>query len=170
MPFDLAVAGRTHTVAVARDGERFIVTVDGRSWPVDAVRVAPGTLSLIVEGIRGRESFEVTVATDPRTGDLSVQVGANTVVVGRNGRQRSSRKDGDGPHSGPQQVVAGMPGKIVKVLVSAGDQVRAGQGLVVIEAMKMENELRAARDGRVAEVRAREAMSVEAGAVLVVIE
>jgi biotin carboxyl carrier protein len=62
-----------------------------------------------------------------------------------------------------------MPGKIVRVLVKPGDPVRARQGLVVIEAMKMENELRAARDGTVTEVQAREAMSVDAGTVLVVI-
>jgi biotin carboxyl carrier protein len=63
-----------------------------------------------------------------------------------------------------------MPGRVVKVLVKIGDRVKAGQGLVVIEAMKMENELRAARDGKVVDVRAREATSVEAGALLVVIE
>jgi len=71
--------------------------------------------------------------------------------------------------TGPQRVVAPMPGKVVRVLVKPGDPVRARQGLVVIEAMKMENELRAARDGTVTEVQAREAMSVEAGTLLVVI-
>jgi biotin carboxyl carrier protein len=65
--------------------------------------------------------------------------------------------------------VAPMPGKIVRVLVEPGDRVRARQALVVIEAMKMENELRAARDGTVAEVQAREEMSVDAGTLLVVI-
>ena len=62
-----------------------------------------------------------------------------------------------------------MPGKVVRVLVKSGDVVHARQGLVVIEAMKMENELRAARAGTVTEVPAREAMSVEAGTLLVVI-
>ncbi len=62
-----------------------------------------------------------------------------------------------------------MPGKIVRVLVKPGDRVRARQAVVVIEAMKMENELRAARDGTVAEVPAIEAMSVDAGTLLVVI-
>jgi biotin carboxyl carrier protein len=92
------------------------------------------------------------------------------MTVGLNGRRRWGRKD-DGGHaaSGPQRVVAPMPGKIVRVLVKPGDPVRARQGLVVIEAMKMENELRAARDGTVTEVQAREAMSVDAGTVLVVI-
>jgi biotin carboxyl carrier protein len=67
-------------------------------------------------------------------------------------------------------VIAPMPGRIVKVLVKAGDRVARGQGLVVVEAMKMENELRAPREGTVAAVRVSEGMSVEASAVLVVVE
>ena len=72
--------------------------------------------------------------------------------------------------SGPAPVVAPMPGLIVRVNVAPGDAVRAGQGVVVIEAMKMENELRATRDGTVAGVHAREGASVDAGTLLVVIQ
>ena len=72
--------------------------------------------------------------------------------------------------SGPQRVVSPMPGKIVRVLVKAGDPVTAKQGLVVVEAMKMENELRAARDGRVRELSVAEGQSVDAGTVLLVVE
>jgi biotin carboxyl carrier protein len=67
-------------------------------------------------------------------------------------------------------VVAPMPGRIVKVLVKAGDRVAGGQGLVVVEAMKMENELRATGNGTVASVQVTEGMSVEANTVLVVVE
>jgi biotin carboxyl carrier protein len=63
-----------------------------------------------------------------------------------------------------------MPGKVVRVLVATGDTVRARQPVVVVEAMKMENELRASRGGTVAEVHARQGMSVDAGALLVVIQ
>ena len=63
-----------------------------------------------------------------------------------------------------------MPGKVVRVLVKPGDEVKARQGLVVVEAMKMENELRAARDGRVRDVGVAEGQSVDAGAVLLVVE
>ena len=72
--------------------------------------------------------------------------------------------------AGPQQVTAPMPGKVVRLLVSAGDEVQLRQGLVVVEAMKMENELRAAKAGRVREVFVREGQSVEAGTPLVVVE
>ena len=72
--------------------------------------------------------------------------------------------------SGPARIVAPMPGRLVRVLVSTGQDVQAGQGLVVVEAMKMENEIRAPRSGRVKDVPAREGQAVEAGALLVVVE
>ena len=71
---------------------------------------------------------------------------------------------------GPAAPVAPMPGKIVRVLVKAGDSVGPRQPVVVVEAMKMENELRASREGTVAEIHAREGMSVDAGALLLVIQ
>jgi biotin carboxyl carrier protein len=63
-----------------------------------------------------------------------------------------------------------MPGKVVKMLVKPGDEVKARQGLVVVEAMKMENEIRSPKDGRVADVLVTEGASVEAGRLLVVVE
>jgi biotin carboxyl carrier protein len=72
--------------------------------------------------------------------------------------------------AGAARLLAPMPGRIVRVLAEAGQQVEAGQGLVVMEAMKMENELRAPRAGRVAEVHALEGQTVETGALLAVVE
>jgi biotin carboxyl carrier protein len=86
-------------------------------------------------------------------------------------RQRRGRR-GDqeaGADSQPRTIVAPMPGRIVKVLVKPGEAVQARQGLIVVEAMKMENELRAPRDGTVEDVRVAEGSSVEANAVLVVL-
>lgn len=73
-------------------------------------------------------------------------------------------------NEGRQSIVAPIPGRVVRVLVMPGDRVSAGQGVVVVEAMKMENELRSPKDGVVREVKAREGTAVEAGAVLAVIE
>jgi biotin carboxyl carrier protein len=72
--------------------------------------------------------------------------------------------------AGPRSIVSPMPGRIVKVLVRAGETVAAQQGLIVVEAMKMENELRAPRAGRVTSVKVGEGTSVERGAVLIVME
>ena len=144
-------------------------------WHVDAAR--PGgsnnarTLSLIVgQGT----SYEVSVTPGAATGLLNVRVGTMPFEVALNARRRRGRQDGrddrQGGGSGPQRIVAPMPGKIVRVAVIAGSAVRARQTVVVIEAMKMENELRASRDGTVGELRAREGASVEAGELLVVIQ
>jgi biotin carboxyl carrier protein len=90
------------------------------------------------------------------------------VLTGAAGR--FGRGGGGAVAAGTQQVLAPMPGKVVKVLVKPGDDVKARQGLVVVEAMKMENELRSPKDGRVAEVLVTEGASVEAGRLLVVVE
>jgi biotin carboxyl carrier protein len=71
---------------------------------------------------------------------------------------------------GKQLIVAPMPGKVVKVLVKVGDEVKQGQGLVVVEAMKMENELKSPKDGKVVELFAKEGTAVENNAKLVVVE
>jgi biotin carboxyl carrier protein len=115
-------------------------------------------------------SFDVTVAGDAAAGQLAVHVGPSVVPVALNGRRHSGRKE-EGGHSGsgPQRLLAPMPGKVVRVLVNKGDSVRARQPIVVIEAMKMENELRASRDGVVLELPAASGQSVEAGMLLAVV-
>jgi len=92
------------------------------------------------------------------------------VPVALNGRKRSGRKE-DEAHSGsgPQRLLAPMPGKLVRVLVKKGDAVRARQAIAVIEAMKMENELRAGRDGVVVELPVSGGQSVEAGTLIAVV-
>ena len=76
---------------------------------------------------------------------------------------------GKAAHKGPLKLMAPMPGKIVKVLVHVGDKVEAGAGVLVMEAMKMENELKTSRAGTVQEIRVREGQAVEMGAVLLVV-
>jgi biotin carboxyl carrier protein len=176
MQYDIDIAGQRRHVVVTRDGDAFTVAVDGRSWQVDAARIGTGILSLLMSrrtpppAADAWTSHEVTIAADPSSGDLTVRVGDAPLTVGLDTRRRAGRKD-DGAHAGagPQRIVAPMPGKVVRVLVRIGDVVAPRQGLVVVEAMKMENELRAARSGTVTEVQAREAMSVDTGTLLVVI-
>jgi biotin carboxyl carrier protein len=119
-------------------------------------------------------SHEVSVVEGRDPGDLEVYLRAGVVhakVSGAPGQKRRPAGDGAGATvTGPQRLVAPMPGKIVRVLVQVGDTVVARQGLVVVEAMKMENELRAARDGRVKEVHVAEGAPVEAGRLLLVVE
>jgi biotin carboxyl carrier protein len=185
MILDIAVGDRVRTVSVVRKGALLHVTLDGRLHVVDARRVSDNALSMLIQNGQppAQRSIDAAFASRPHLrhgsggqadgGDFEVHLLGRAIAVeirqgGSFGRQR---KEGAGAHGGgPQRVTAPMPGKIVRLLVKAGDEVKAKQGLVVVEAMKMENELRAARDGRVREVPAAEGQSVEAGAVLLIVE
>jgi|SRR5436190_7078714 len=170
MRFEVDVGGRVRQVVATPAGDGFAVTVDGKPFHVDAVRVDDYTLSLLVDRVHSREVVITPEAASPAGSPLTVRVGAAPLAVILNGRRRGTGREGPAARSGPQRVVAPMPGKVIRVAVAAGDSVRAGQPLVVVEAMKMENELRAGRDGTVADVPAREGMLVEAGTLLVVIQ
>jgi len=172
MNFKIEINGRPHTVKVERTGSRFRVESDGRVDVVDVARVDRTTLSLLLDGDR-QASHEVTLLAGREPGDVEVYLRAGVVrarVAGAPGQKRWSAKGGVLGGVGPQRVTAPMPGKIVKVLVKPGDAVAPRQGLVVIEAMKMENELRAAREGQVKDVHVVEGDLVEAGRLLTVIE
>ena len=177
MQYEVEVGGRRRQVVVTRTGGTFAVAVDGHTRRVDAARIDAQTLSLVVDSVWPenasvrRSGYEVSVTPDPIGGQLVVHVGAIPVAVALNGRRRRDRTDdGRASGSGPQRLVAPMAGKVVRVLVTTGDTVRPRQPVVVVEAMKMENELRASREGTVAEIHAHEGMSVDAGALLIVIQ
>lgn len=168
MQYEIEAGGRLRHVTVSRTGDGFAVSVDGRLHQVDFARIDAYTLSLIVDTAWQRDTV---VVPETGTGRLVVLIGGVPVAVRLNARRSRGGRHGGAPAaSGPLRIVAPMPGKVVRVLVKAGDAVRARQPVVVVEAMKMENELRADRDGTVAEIHAREGMSVEAGALLIVIQ
>ena len=179
---EIAGSGTRHTVEARRDGEGWIVTLDGRALAVDAVHV-DGRWSLligpsVVSGVSrtgigpAARSYEVSVEA-PDAGESLVCVNGHTVPLAiadpREAFATRSHAAGGGD-ARSANVAAPMPGRVVKVLVKSGETVAARQPLVIVEAMKMENELRAPRAGTVAEVRVREGQSVEANAVLVVLE
>ena len=147
----------------------FKVTVDGTTTVVDAERVGHFGLSLLFPE-DGHVSGAVQLAPTAKVGERLAVWNGISVPVMLNGRRHASRGGTSGRADGEQKVVAPMPGRVVRVLVSEGDEVEARQPVVVIEAMKMENELRAPAAGRVREVAASPGTSVEAGRVLVVIE
>jgi biotin carboxyl carrier protein len=170
--YEVEVNGRIRRVFLQRTGGRFVVSVDGRTRHVDVARPGVGgntaarTLSLIVEP---GATFDIGIVPGAVTGLLSVRVGAVSCAVALNAGRSRRQHDEPDHGSGPQRLVAPMPGKIVRVAVTPGESVRARQTVVVIEAMKMENELRSGRAGTVGELHVREGALVEAGELLVVI-
>ena len=168
MHYEVEIGGRVRQVAVVRTGDIFAVTLDGHTRQVDVARIDAHTLSLVVDGVW---LHDVTVSPEPGTGRLIALVGSTPVPVILNDRRRGRRgEDGGAAGSGPQRLHAPMPGKVVRILFKIGDTVKARQPVVVVEAMKMENEVRAGRDGTVAEIHTREGASVDAGTLLVVIQ
>jgi biotin carboxyl carrier protein len=175
--FEIEVNGRTRTVSVERLklGGGFRVIVDGTPHLVDAVRVDGGALSFIqLDGEQsgptgaGGRSHRVAV-TEGASGELTLTQADGLVRATVNGR-RSRRGGQVAGAAGEQRIVAPMPGKVLRVLVQPGQDVAARQPLVVVEAMKMENELSSPRAGRVKDVVAVEGQSVEAGRVLIIVE
>ena len=168
MQYEFEIGGRRRQVVVTRTGDGFAVTVDGHTHHVDVARIGAHTLSLIVDNVWPADT---SITADRARGQMTVHVAGMAVPVALNAGRRYGRKDdGAGAGSGPQRLAAPMPGKIVRVPVAVGDSVHARQPVMVVEAMKMENELRASRDGTVAEIHVHEGMSVDAGALLIVIQ
>ncbi len=165
MRLEVEVGGRRRDVALERRGRAFVATIDGTPLTVDAVPLAGGRWSIREPG-SGRQ-WEVVLVRSGSGAIEALIAGARVPVRARPAGDRPDRSAGA---DGPARLAAPMPGKVVKLLVAVGQAVQARQGLVVVEAMKMENELRAARDGVVREILVAEGASVEAGAPLVVIE
>ena len=138
-------------------------TVDGRVVEADAIRISRGTYSILLGG----RSLEV-IAEESSNGLLLRSNGREFQVEILDPRSWRRRRGAGIELEGRQQLIAPMPGKIVRVLVAAGQQVNAGQGLLVIEAMKMQNEIRSPKSGTVEKL-AREGQTVNAGEVLAIV-
>jgi len=130
----------------------------------EAVQAEPGVYSVLMEG----RSYEARV--EPGAAALVVVIDGRRFEIEIRDPRRYRGKDARHGAEGPQSVTAPMPGKVVRVIASAGSAVTAGQALLVVEAMKMQNELRAPKAGTVAAIPVREGDTVAAGAVLAIIE
>lgn len=165
MKFEVRIGERTRAVELTRNGASWQVALDGRTVDADAKEIEPNVFSVLLNGA----SHEIRV-TALGEGMLSVQTAqeefAAEVVDPRAWR---GRRHGHVEAEGRQQITAPMPGKVVRVLVQAGQRVEAGQGLLVVEAMKMQNEIRSPKTGTVERLLAKEGEPVNAGEVLVVV-
>jgi biotin carboxyl carrier protein len=160
--FDATVEGRTIRVEVRGGDGRYSLSLDGSPIEADMVPLGRHFASLLVAGC----SHEVGIEKGPEGFVIQFPGEAVSVVLAE--AARSAAVPARKAH-GPARLTAPMPGRVVRVLEAAGAQVAAGQGLVVIEAMKMENELVSPRDGRVLEVAVLEGQAVEAGALLALV-
>lgn len=157
MKLDVTMSGREARIEFSLDGFRID---DGPERQVSADEVQPGTYSVLMDG----RSY------DARVDGSAVTVCGRRFEIEVRDPRRWNRQRAGGSHAGVQHVAAPMPGKVVRVLVAVGDHVDAGQGIAVVEAMKMQNEMKAARPGTVVSINAKPGDAVTAGEVLATIE
>src|SRR4051812_33441645 len=137
MVYEVIVDGKPHKLELRRSEGAWKCRIDGRETSVDAMVARPDVLSLLIDG----RSYEIK--REQIAGDLHLWVGSQRFEVElRDPRSLGSRREGGGAGSGPRKLAAPMPGKIVRVLVAEKAEVEAGQGIVVVEAMKMQNEIK----------------------------
>jgi biotin carboxyl carrier protein len=165
MKFEAEVGGTTVPIEITGEAGRYRVVVDGAEMAVDARRAGEGLWSILLEAASHVASVSEQdgvslVEVDGETYSIRVEEESRYIIRTRGGRAAS----------GGQVLKAPMPGKVVLVEVRVGQAVRPGDGLIVLEAMKMENEFRAAAAGTVKEIRVEVGQAVNPGDVLVVIE
>jgi biotin carboxyl carrier protein len=167
MKIDVIFDGVRRSAELARSSDepsRVVATIDGRRVEADGLKISPGVYSIILGG----RSLEVRVET-LADGLLLHVAGREYRVEIVDPRSWLRGRSGKIDLQGRQQVSAPMAGKIVRVLIAQGQHVESGQGLLVVEAMKMQNEIRSPKSGTVERLAAREGETVNAGEVLAVI-
>jgi biotin carboxyl carrier protein len=163
-PHGASAAIPAQSIEVTRERNRIRAEMAGRIIEGDAVEVATGTYSVLIGG----HSYEVRV--EPAHGSLRVHTGTQEFGVEIDDpRAWRQRRSGALEAEGRQEVVAPMPGKVVRVLAKQGDDVEAGQGLFVVEAMKMQNEIRSPKKGKLERLLVAEGQVVNAGEPLAVV-
>jgi biotin carboxyl carrier protein len=164
MLYDVTIDGKKYRLELDRAEGRWSCRLDGRAVEVDAVLARPDVLSLRI----GSQTYEIKsehVGTDWHVWVGSVRF-ASEVRDPRSLRSRARVAD----EQGPRKLTAPMPGKVVRVLVREGDAVEAGAGVLVVEAMKMQNEIKSPKKGKIQRMLAAEGIAVNAGDVLAIVE
>jgi len=164
MTYDVTIEGKNYRLELNHPEGRWECRLDGRAIEIDAILARRDVLSIIIDG-KAYEIKRERTATDMHLWVGSVRYAAQ-VRDPRSLRSRASADDG----KGPRKLIAPMPGKVVRVLVKENAEVDAGQGLLVLEAMKMQNEIKSPKKGVVRKMVATEGASVSAGDVLAVVE
>jgi len=162
MKYKVRIQDREHWVEVEPEGAGWRVLVDGNPAYLDAVELSPGAYSILTDG-RSRE-----VAVDQDGDTTRVRLGGATyeMTVLDEVRARTQRPERKALHTGPATLKAPMPGLVVDLRVKEGDVVAEGAALIIMEAMKMQNELASPGSGRVDKVHVTKGQSVESGQVL----
>ena len=166
MTFTLEIDGRTRQVelAPADPPGQWSILVDGQPVAADVHLVRPGVLSLLIAG----QSYRIVLDAD--NSDPALHVGPQRVPYRIDDPRSLRSRRRHASTDGPIVLRASMPGRVVRILAEKGDPVAAHQGILVVEAMKMQNEIKSPKDGHLRELRVSPGDTVSAGDTLAIIE
>lgn len=164
MLYDVTIHGKNYRLELNRASERWSCRLDGRAVEIDAVLVQPDILSLRI----GNTAYEVK--SERLANDLYLWVGSTPFAVDVRDPRSLRGRARAGDDRGPKKITAPMPGKVVRLLVREGDAVELGAGIAVVEAMKMQNEIKSPKKGSIQKVLVAEGAAVNAGDVLAIVE
>ena len=162
MRYSVSIGGKLFKVEVSVNENILQCRLNGREIPIDFVALNNGSSSLLING----QSFEIR-----RQSDNEIFIGAHKYeVIIEDPRSWQGRKRRESSQAGLLRLTVSMPGKIVRILAHEGDEIQAGQGIIVLEAMKMQNEIKSPRQGKLQRVMVREGGNVNPGEVLAIVE
>ena len=165
MKLKAIVNNQEHELNVTIDGARVKADIDGRVYDLELREPEPGSYLFL----RNAEVHECRVSKGHDGFAVSLH-GQNYAVTIIDPKRLRSGQDAHGHHHGLAEIAAPMPGKVERVLIDAGATVEKGSGLVVVEAMKMQNEMKSPRAGMVVSINVKPGDTVNAGDVLAVVE
>ena len=165
MVYEVIVGGKAHRLELEKVAAGWECRLDEQIVHIDAVIPRRDVLSLLIDG-RAYEIKREQTATD-----LHMWVGSTRVAVEvHDPRSLRSRQKAVGDEKGPKKILAPMPGRVVRLLVAENAEVEVGQGVVVVEAMKMQNEIKSPKKGVVKKISATPGAAVNPGDVLAIVE
>lgn len=167
MKLQAEIGDAKHQLEIKRDGEKVFADIDGRKYEVEASQPEPNVYLLKHEN----KVYEIFVSPNERLDEpYQVRAGTHELEIKLIDPKRLRGTSGsDALADGVAEIKTAMPGKVVRILVEKGSEVKKGEGVVVVEAMKMQNELKSPKDGVVKDIKIAEGATVSAGDVLVVI-
>ena len=168
MKLKAQLSGNEHEVSLDFDEGVVFAQVDGRAYEIEVRELSDGQY-LLVDGTRVHRCRVEAKRDSQNSFEVVLRGVARDITIVDPKRLRSTHSTG-GQDAGAVQIVSPMPGKIVRVLVEVGAQVEAGAGVVVVEAMKMQNEMKSPKAGVIVSINAEAGATVNAGDVLAVIE
>lgn len=168
MKLNAEIAESKHEIEVTREGERVFANIDGREYDIEVSEPEPGVYLIKNAG----KIYEVSVSLDAAASGIThASLNDHTFPIHVTDPKRLRGAAGaDGAVDGTAEIKTAMPGKVVRLLVAAGAEVEKGDGVIVVEAMKMQNELKAPKSGTIKEIRVSEGSTVAAGETLATVE